>query len=177
MRILVSGGSASGKSKHAEDLTVALCKPKQPLYYIATMIPYGAEAQERIERHRLLRLDKGFETVECYQSSNMPDLPAQAVVLLECVGNMLANEMYLDESFDPQRAQDVLRAINALASTVEHLIVVTNDIASDGIVYDEDTKVYQRQIGYINQNLAAWFDKVVEVVCSIPLVHKQSDAM
>ena len=53
---LVTGGSGSGKSAYAES---RICEwnrqdPK-PLFYIATMYPYGEETEKKIERHRMLR--------------------------------------------------------------------------------------------------------------------------
>ena len=64
---LVTGGSGSGKSAYAES---RICEynrqaPK-PLFYIATMFPYGEETEKKIERHRMLRKGKGFETLEWY---------------------------------------------------------------------------------------------------------------
>ena len=64
---LVTGGSGSGKSAYAES---RICEwnrqdPK-PLFYIATMYPYGEETEKKIERHRMLRKGKGFETLEWY---------------------------------------------------------------------------------------------------------------
>ena len=62
MLILVTGGAASGKSAHAERLLCASAAGAR--LYLATMQPFGAAAETRIARHRALRRDKGFETVE-----------------------------------------------------------------------------------------------------------------
>ena len=40
------------------------------------------------------------------------------------------------------------------------------------MVYEEETRHYQRHLGRINRWLAAMADVVVEVVYSIPVVHK-----
>lgn len=58
MLILVLGGSGSGKSAFAEALTMSFGGTRA---YIATMEPFGEEGRRRIERHRLMRKDKGFE--------------------------------------------------------------------------------------------------------------------
>ena len=55
MKILVTGGSASGKSAVAEELCVKLGKQTA---YIATMQPFGKDAAYRIDRHRKLRAGK-----------------------------------------------------------------------------------------------------------------------
>ena len=65
MILLVTGGSASGKSEYAENRALQLAKTEQKkLIYLAAMKPFGEEAAKRIERHRQLRAGKGFETVE-----------------------------------------------------------------------------------------------------------------
>ena len=61
MLILLTGGSACGKSSYGEKL--AVLGPK-PLYYIAAMQPYDDECLKKIARHRELRKDKGFLTIE-----------------------------------------------------------------------------------------------------------------
>ena len=50
MLILVSGGSASGKSEFAESLVLQSGCDRR--YYLATMIPYDEECRRRISRHR-----------------------------------------------------------------------------------------------------------------------------
>ena len=92
MFTLVVGGAASGKSEYAESLV--LLSPHRPRYYIATMEPFDGEGLARVEKHRRMRADKQFETVERYV--NLPNLrlPKRGVALLECVGNLAANELY-----------------------------------------------------------------------------------
>ena len=46
------------------------------------------------QRHRKMRAGKGFETVECYTGLKNLDFPENAVVLLECMSNLAANEMF-----------------------------------------------------------------------------------
>ena len=45
---------------------------------------------------------------------------------------------------------------------------MTNEVFSDGIVYDPDTIQYQKQLAKINQVLAAEADEVTEVIYGIP---------
>jgi len=94
MIALVTGGSASGKSAIAEDLAVRLQGRKR--CYLATMEATDEESIRRISRHRELRKEKGFETVE--RSRNLPEIQDQLeqfdVVLLECLTNLAANEMF-----------------------------------------------------------------------------------
>ena len=55
MILLVTGGSASGKSEYAENRALQMAKEgKRPLIYLAAMMPFGKDAEKRIERHRQL---------------------------------------------------------------------------------------------------------------------------
>ena len=50
MRVLISGGSKSGKSLLAQELTLRLANGGKR-YYVATMIPADEEDRARIRRH------------------------------------------------------------------------------------------------------------------------------
>ena len=58
------GGAASGKSRYAEDLLCAL-SGEGPRIYLATMEAMDEESRARVRRHRALRQNKGFSTLEC----------------------------------------------------------------------------------------------------------------
>lgn len=92
MMTVVTGGSGSGKSAFAEDKIVSFGPAKR--IYIATMHPYDEESHKRVARHQKMRAGKGFETVECYTGLKNLDFPENAVVLLECMSNLAANEMF-----------------------------------------------------------------------------------
>ena len=93
MFTLVIGGSASGKSDYAERHVLSL-KGDGPRIYIATMEPFGEEAQARIARHHAMRRDRGFETIECYRNIGAVRLPENSNVLVEDLGNLTANELF-----------------------------------------------------------------------------------
>ena len=94
MTVLVTGGSKCGKSHFAESLFNDFPGEK---IYIATMQPYGEEAFAAIERHRKMRSGKGFETIEKYTDIGGVNVPESCGVLLECMGNLCANEMFCSE--------------------------------------------------------------------------------
>ncbi|MCI8598285.1 MAG: bifunctional adenosylcobinamide kinase/adenosylcobinamide-phosphate guanylyltransferase [Lachnospiraceae bacterium] len=172
---LIIGGSGSGKSEYAENLAMNLAREEYlPLYYIATMLPYGEEGKKRIERHQKLRAGKGFYTIECYVNLRRLVLPARGIVLLECLSNLTANEMFEDDGAKEQTTEAVLSGVSKVREGSRHLVVVTNDIFSDGITYDETTVRYQKYLGEANQRLAAMADQVTEVVCGIPLQLKNT---
>lgn len=171
MRILVLGGSGSGKSEYAEQCVLEMSGGRR--FYLATMEPFGKEGQARIDRHRKMREEKGFETVEQYRDLAGLVLEKPDTVLLECVGNLMANEMFGPKAEEQEKAKEkVLEGIRALGKQAENLVVVSNDLGSDGIEYPRETEDYIQAMGHVNRVLAKEFDQVVEVVCGIPVLHK-----
>lgn len=168
MLILITGGSGSGKSKYAEDIAVSLGGRQ---CYLATMFPFDEECRKKIERHRIMRIEKGFDTVECYQGIKKLELDYDTV-LLECMSNLLANEMYGEEKIDGSVPEYILEGISSLSNQVKNVVVVSNEVFSDGIEYDEETMKYIAYLGEINKSVSVMADKVVEVVYSIPVIHK-----
>jgi adenosylcobinamide kinase/adenosylcobinamide-phosphate guanylyltransferase len=170
MIALVSGGSGSGKSAYAEDLAVALSHG-EGLVYIATMQPFGEEALNRVEKHRAMRSNKGFTTLEVYHDLHTVRVGSGSTVLLECLSNLLANEMF---SEDPPNdvVSKVLSGILHLSSSSKHLVVVSNEIFSDGCPYGDDTLRYIRNLGILNQSIAKRCDSVVECVFGNAITYK-----
>ena len=65
-----------------------------PRYYLATMQVWDAECAARVEKHRKMRAQKQFETLECPLHLDRLALPGRGTVLLEDLGNLVANELY-----------------------------------------------------------------------------------
>jgi len=169
MRVLLTGGSACGKSTFAESLAVRHLRPR---YYIATMRPYGEESLAKIERHRNIRRHKGFETVERYTDIAGISFPKRGVVLLECLCNLTANEMFDENGHYHDVFDDIIKGIASLEEQSDTLIVVTNDVGSDINEYQEGTLKYIEALGRLNAAIASRFDLVAELVCGIPVVLK-----
>lgn len=167
--ILLTGGSACGKSAYGEKLCMGLPGPR---YYIAAMRPFGKESLEKIRRHRLLREGKGFETIERYTALKGLVLPVRGTALLECVCNLTANEMFDPEGKMSDPYEAVVSGVEALLEQCGNLVVVTNDVGSGIGDYDPATRAYIRALGRINAALAQQADAVYELVCGIPLVRK-----
>ena len=204
---MVYGGSASGKSSYAESFAMSL-QGEGRLLYIATMYPYkwntteiDPETMQRIERHRAMRADKGFDTVECYRHVEHIVAKRQDVLLLECMSNLLANEMYLEQDSDDgglaetmsevEKAgvgmsetlspvsKKIVQALVNLSTRVQDVVIVTNDVFSDGgsLTYDESTREYVKNLAEINCALARVAETVTEVVCGIPVIVKKNHPM
>lgn len=166
MIALITGGSGSGKSDYAERLAVSL--PAEKRIYLATMQVYDDESRRRVERHRMQRAGRGFDTVECPMNLAEAVIQDDSLVLLEDLPNLLANEM-----FDPEGdAQRILPAIEALAQGCAHLIIVTNDVFRDGAQYDAATAEYMRCLAGLNRRIAAMADYAAEIVYTIPVAIK-----
>lgn len=215
---IVYGGSASGKSSYAESFAMSL-QGDGRLLYIATMYPYkwstteiDSETMQRINRHRAMRADKGFDTVECYRHVEHIMAKRQDVLLLECMSNLLANEMYLEPDADDGGRSEtmsemekagvdgnagsdvektgisgeagfemsktmspvskkIVQALIDLSTRVQDVVIVTNDVFSDGgnLTYDESTREYVKNLAEINCALAREAATVTEVVCGIPV--------
>lgn len=169
MRILLTGGSACGKSTYAETLAVRLAAPR---YYIATMRIFDDESQKKVDQHRKMRKTKNFITIERDTDIHLIRLPQRSTVLLECMCNLTANEMFDNYGNITDVYDKIISGIESLASQCENLIVVTNDVGSDGGEYNAGTREYIKTLGRLNISLAQRFDCVYELVCGIPLVLK-----
>lgn len=179
MIALVTGGSGSGKSEYAENLIVSLGRGKR--IYIATMKPWDEECRKRIHRHQVMRQKKQFETIECYCKLNkltLPQNPKVHSVLLECMSNLVSNELFgLGEEVSLPSNEfirlRIMEGIKKLSLQTNHLVIVSNEVFSDGDHYSAETNQYRMALGIINQNIANMADLVVEVVAGIPIVLKK----
>lgn len=193
---LVIGGSASGKSEYAEQLILSLSEGA-PVDYIATMKCSDEEVKQRIEIHKGRREGTAFHTIEKPDRlSEIDKNSLSAYGMLECVSNLLANEMFsssaenhessgeekaaahsdenADEPADSREEQNelVIRLVEEITKLAKHyteFVVVTNDIFEDSIVFDEITRKYIRCLGDINRLLTEKAGSVTEVVCGIPI--------
>lgn len=176
---LVTGGSGSGKSAFAETTICEMQKQTgaKHLYYIATMYPYGKETKEKILRHKQMRDGKGFETIERY--TNLSGLAEEEAyfgteeeqegicVLLECMSNLVANERYLEDGCQTGIAKHVIDGIHKLNHKCQGLVVVTNEVFSEGNVHTEEMEEYICTLGNINVQMAKQAEKVSEIVYGI----------
>lgn len=179
MFLLVTGGSGSGKSEYAERRVLELNDKNR--YYIATMMCFDQESVKRVARHRQMRAGKGFETVERFLNLKDLVLPGESsageaqektTVLLECMSNLAANEMFDPAGSHKDAAEEIKTGIDRLLGKCDNLVVVTNEIFSDGITYDPGTMEYLKVLGAVNCYMARQADEVVEVVYGLSRILK-----
>ena len=190
MITLVTGGSGSGKSAYAESL-LSSCEGIR--YYIATMQIYDAEGEKKVERHRKLRAGKRFLTIEspmnvgkiefaCEGESEQAQYRQEAEMkvqgssekksaLLECMSNLTANEMFTKDGMKSEEevVEKIVSEIQTLSQKLDNLVIVTNNVFEDGVIYDAGTMEYLKALGRINAALARLADRVAEVVVGIPV--------
>ena len=196
MVVLVTGGSGSGKSAFAEEYLMRLSTQAETKYYIATMQPFGEESLARIRRHQRLRAGKGFTTIEQSRdltkaaqriakpsnqfqeeavTINRPENSVPFIrdtALLECMSNLVANEMYDPSGAGENAEESILVGIHKLQKVSDDLVVVTNEVFSDSMTDNPEMEEYLKLLGKLNLRMGERADLVTEVVYGIPVERK-----
>ena len=167
MRVLLIGGSKSGKSHLAQELCRTLSTGGTMIYW-ATMEPTDQEDRDRISAHLTDRDGWGFQTVERGRDlpGALPQVPPDAAVLFDSVTAVLANEMFCPAPDDtaPERvAADLLR----VSAHSAHFVCVCDDLWRDGAFYDQLTEQYRKGLASICRRLASAFDGVYEITAGL----------
>ena len=176
MKVFISGGAKNGKSTLAQNLAVNLAKGEKH-YYVATMIPTGAEDQERIRRHVADRDGMGFITVECSRHimECLERADRDATFLVDSVTALIQNSLFPVEKnyvMDPDSARRCADELVEFARTVRHAVFVSDYIYSDAERYSESTECYRRCLAGIDRRLAEVCDTVVEVSAGQYIIYK-----
>ena len=155
---LIIGGSACGKSAFAENM-LSQTDSKNKIY-IATMLKYGdAETLARINKHKKMREKKNFKTLECpYSLGELTFLKTDAI-LLECMSNLVANEMFVKNNQNIEN--EIINAVNNI--NAKDIIIVTNNVFEDTLDYSEETKNYLKTLAKVNIALAKIATNVYEI--------------
>ena len=120
----------------------------------------------RVKKHRLMRKDKGFVTIEIpyriEEATKYMDDPGNCVVLLECVANLVGNAMHEDEWYEPLMTDEenmtdrfaghVLAMISELDDKVGVLVVVSSEYEPDEDD-DNETALYKRLLKAVNDRI------------------------
>ena len=168
MLIFISGSSKSGKSSYAESKLESLSGSVK--IYIAASKVYDDEMKERVRLHQERRKDKGFVTVECECDLDRVNIPEGADVMIESLTAWTANEMFRDECI--YDSEYVIEKIHSELETIRqkamNLIVVADDIFSDGITYDALTERYMKTLAELEIMIASCADEVIEIFSGMP---------
>jgi adenosylcobinamide kinase/adenosylcobinamide-phosphate guanylyltransferase len=163
MRVLVTGGARSGKSRYALGLAESLGTDR---LFVATAEARDAEMAERIQAHRRER-GGGWTTIE--EPCEVAALVARAeVVLIDCLTLWVSNLMLRNGP-----ATDLTREFERLAVAVaraeNQVVLVTNEVGL-GIVPDNAlARQFRDHAGHLAQLVARACDRVVLMCAGIPL--------
>jgi adenosylcobinamide kinase / adenosylcobinamide-phosphate guanylyltransferase len=168
-RVLVLGGSRSGKSAFAESLLADVAV----VDYVATAAerPDDPEWSDRIRAHRGRR-PGGWRTVETGDAAAVI-AAAGPPVLVDSMTAWLARAM--DETgvwtsaAGPALAARVAELADAWANAGRRVVAVSDEVGS-GVVPDTASgRLFRDALGRLNQQLAAGADEVHLVVAGLPL--------
>jgi adenosylcobinamide kinase/adenosylcobinamide-phosphate guanylyltransferase len=167
-RVLVLGGSRSGKSAHAESLVA----DRAEVVYLATSTaaPGDEEWARRVAAHRARR-PTGWTTLETTAPS---DLLRRGTVLVDSVTTWVAALM--DETgvwADEPGALDRLAGrcdalVNAWTMTPAHVVAVSDEVGLGVVPETRAGRLFRDVLGEVNQRLAGTADEVWFVVAGLP---------
>ena len=184
MKYLILGGSKSGKSMYGQNLArdiyekiTSMYDEKGKLYYIATMKPFDEEDNERIENHIKDRMGYGFSTIECQRHiiSILDSVNKEDVVLIDSITSLLTNEMFNGKEFNENVYSKIASEVLEIGRKAKDLIVVSDYVFSNSLLYDEYTNTFLKELSYITRILAKNMDYVLECSYGNIYYHKGED--
>jgi adenosylcobinamide kinase/adenosylcobinamide-phosphate guanylyltransferase len=88
------------------------------------------------------------------------------------MSNLLANEMFAENEIKFDCVQKICADLDNLHKSCQ-MVIVSNEVSTDGCDYDETTREYIENLCRINRYIANMADEVVEVVAGIPIYVKR----
>ncbi|WP_139983753.1 bifunctional adenosylcobinamide kinase/adenosylcobinamide-phosphate guanylyltransferase [Nocardioides litoris] len=162
MRVLVTGGVRSGKSRHAESLVGSL----EACRYVAPGPTYDdADWAARVAAHRARR-PASWETVETHDLAAA--LATDRPVLVDCLGTWLTGVVD-----DAGRWDDPVDALlpwleglveEAVAAMRGDVVLVTNEVGLGVVPAHRSGRLFRDLLGSVNQRFGAACDEVHLVV-------------
>jgi adenosylcobinamide kinase/adenosylcobinamide-phosphate guanylyltransferase len=167
-RVLVLGGSRSGKSAFAESLLA----DRDDVTYLATSAPVAGDGEwaARVAAHRARR-PAAWATVETTAPS---DLLRGGAVLVDSVTTWVAALMDETGVWSEQPDADARLAarcdalVNAWAMTPAHVVAVSDEVGLGVVPESRSGRLFRDALGEVNQRLAGTADQVWFVVAGLP---------
>ena len=174
-KVLVLGGTRSGKSSYALELAGRLARggagscPKG--LYIATARALDPEMARRIQEHRKERGDT-WDTLEeplDLAGALTAGRASHPVVLIDCLTLWLTNLLSLEEETRSEKIGDFYEAVEACEVPV---VMVSNEVGMGLVPPQPLGRAFRDLAGRVHQELAARCQEVILVVAGLPLVLK-----
>ena len=172
-RVLVLGGSRSGKSRHAE----RLLSGEPAVTYVATPAsdPGDGEWAARIERHRERR-PTTWQTAETPEPAKILAQGEDGALLIDSITAWLARVMddsgyWLEnppEDAGSRLAGAVDSFVTAWTATAVTAVAVSDEVGSGVVPATRSGRLFKDALGELNQRLAAAADEVWLVTAGIP---------
>lgn len=173
MRILLLGGSKSGKSMMGQHMARRL-SAGAPMYYWATLEPRDGEDRAIVRRHLEERDGWGFETIE--QGRQLPQalkwVSPAGTVLFDSITACLACQMFSGPEPDGEAPRRTAEELLVISRHPAHFVCVCDELWRDSVTYETWTETYRRGLAEICRTLAAEFDVVCELTAGLPRLWK-----
>lgn len=165
--ILVLGGTRSGKSLFAEELS----KGQERVAYVATALVSDDEMRRRVEMHRKRR-PRSWITYEAgtkLASAIRNAAKTSEFIIVDCITLYLANPAVSGMSEEGQRAaleeiEQICSICKQIAATV---VVVSNEVGMSVVPDTPSGRAFRDLQGKANQIIAKHADEVYFVIAGI----------
>ena len=160
---LITGGAASGKSKHAlrraEDFG-------SHILFVATCTPRDDEMRTKVARHQAER-PATWRTVEAQRRVGEALASGYDGAVVDCL-TLLISQLLIKEMSDDEIFAEVKSLCSAARQAAYPVIVVTNEVGCGVVPEHALGRRFREVAGRCNQLVAAAADEVEMVVCGVP---------
>ncbi len=170
MRTLVLGGARSGKSAFAEELAGRAGAVR----YVATAVldPSDADFAERVAAHRVRRPGV-WNVVEGDPVAVLAE--SAPVTLIDDLGTWLTGRIDARAAWESPRGTvkpDADALVAAVTGYDRRLVIVSPEVGLGVLPATKSGRLFQDEIGELNQRIAAACDEVYLVIAGVPTLIK-----
>jgi adenosylcobinamide kinase/adenosylcobinamide-phosphate guanylyltransferase len=162
--ILITGGQRSGKSRHAQELAMALTA--NPVY-MATSRIWDEEHRKRIEHHQSERGPE-WENIEEEKELSRHNVQGK-VVLVDCVTLWATNYFFDFQSDIDKSFVEIKQEFERFTAQEATFIFVSNEIGMGEISSNDIQRKFTDLQGWMNQFIAQKADEVIWMLSGIPV--------